>query len=140
MDGSTRIDKWLWAVRLYKTRSLATAACTAGKVRIGDQPVKPSRAVRVGEILTAVTGHVTRTIKVLGIIDRRVGAKLVSEHLEDLTPPAEYERARDEAKSAGLRPKGMGRPTKKQRRSLEQFFATPPPGFDLDAESPRKPE
>ena len=94
MESSTsvRIDKWLWAVRLFKTRSQATAACAAGKVRIGDQPVKPSRSTRIGEVITAKVGDVTRTVKVVELLEQRVGAKLVPDYLEDLTPPSEYEK------------------------------------------------
>ena len=120
---SMRIDKWLWAVRLYKSRSLAIQACQAGHVKIAGQRVKPSREVRAGEVLTALTGHVHRTVKVLAPLERRVGAPLVSQFLEDLTPPEEYARAREEALQARpLYPKGFGRPTKKQRRQFECFF------------------
>ena len=89
---SVRIDKWLWAVRLFKTRSQATAACAAGKVRIADQPVKPARATRVGEVITAKVAGITRTVKVVELLENRVGAKLVPNYLEDLTPPSEYEK------------------------------------------------
>lgn len=88
---SVRIDKWLWAVRLFKTRSQATAACAA-KVRIGDQPVKPSRAARIGEVVTAKVAGITRTVKVVDLLEKRVGAKLVPNYLEDLTPASEYEK------------------------------------------------
>lgn len=71
-----RIDKWLWAVRLYKSRSLATAACAAGKVRIEGHTLKPSRSVRIGEVITAVTGDLTRTVRVMAPLERRVGAKV----------------------------------------------------------------
>jgi ribosome-associated heat shock protein Hsp15 len=118
-----RIDKWLWAVRLYKSRSLATGACDAGHVKISGQNVKPSREVRVGEAITALTGRVHRTVKVLALLDHRVGAPLVSQYLEDLTPPDEYARAREEASQPMIRfPKGFGRPTKKQRRQIEQLL------------------
>ena len=117
---SVRIDKWLWAVRLYKSRSLAAQACHAGHVKIGANSVKPSRDVRTGEQLSVLAGRVLRTVKVLALLDRRVGAKLVSQFLEDLTPPEEYARAREEASVRF--PTGFGRPTKKQRRQLERFF------------------
>jgi ribosome-associated heat shock protein Hsp15 len=114
-----RLDKWLWAVRLYQSRSLAASACTAGHVKIQGQNVKPSHEVRVGEVISALTGHVHRTIKVLALLEQRVGAKLVSQYLEDQTPPEEYARAREQAaKSAVQFPAGLGRPTKKQRRQL----------------------
>src|SRR5688572_26040795 len=81
--GETRIDKWLWAVRLYKTRSLATKACRGGHVSIGGQPVKPSRSVRLDEVVRARTGDILRTVKVIGLIENRVGPKLVNNFLED---------------------------------------------------------
>ena len=117
-----RLDKWLWAVRLYKSRSLATRACDAGHVKIGGQSVKPARDVHAGEVITALTGRVHRTVKVLALLDRRVGAKQVSEYLEDLTSPEEYARAREAAEPLVSFPKGFGRPTKKQRRQIERFL------------------
>ena len=122
-SDSVRIDKWLWAVRLYKSRSLAAEACHAGHVKIGGNSVKPSRDVRAGETITVFAGRVLRTVKVLAPLDQRVGAKLVGQFLEDLTPPEEYARAREEASHDRVRfPRGFGRPTKKQRRLLERFF------------------
>ena len=120
---SVRIDKWLWAVRLYKSRSLATEACDAGHVKIGGNSVKPSREIRVGEEITALAGRVRHTVKVLALLDQRVGAKLVGQFLEDLTPPAEYAQASEEALQSLIHfPTGFGRPTKKQRRQLEKLF------------------
>lgn len=120
---SVRIDKWLWAVRLFKSRSLAASACTAGHVKVDHASVKPAREVRVGDIIQARIGRVNRTIKVLALLERRIGAKLVPNHLEDLTPRKEFEKAREAAASEGVpaRPKGTGRPTKKQRRQLKPF-------------------
>jgi ribosome-associated heat shock protein Hsp15 len=118
-----RMDKWLWSVRLFKSRSMAVAACLAGHVKIGGSIVKPSREVRVGEEITVFAGRLLRTVKVLALLDQRVGAKLVSQFLEDLTPPEEYARAREEALQSRVRfPTGFGRPTKKQRRQLEPFL------------------
>ena len=120
--GSVRIDKWLWAVRLYKSRSLAIQACQAGHVKIGGHRIKPSRDVRAGEIITALAGRVLRTVKVMALLEQRVGAAKVSEFLEDLTPPEEYARARAESLSAPVQHrKGFGRPTKRQRRQIERF-------------------
>jgi ribosome-associated heat shock protein Hsp15 len=120
--ASVRIDKWLWAVRLYKTRSLAAAACSAGRVLIGGQRVKASRTVRLGEVITAVTGDINRTVKVLAILDRRVGAKLVPSYLEELTPASEFQKAREPYfHTVPLRPKGSGRPTKKERRQWDDL-------------------
>jgi len=123
MEASVRMDKWLWSVRLYKTRSLATEACAAGKVRIGGQNVKPARSVKIGDIITALAGEITRTVRVLGLLEKRVGAKLVGQYLEDLTPASEYARPREaHFQPIMFRPKGSGRPTKKDRRSMQRFF------------------
>jgi ribosome-associated heat shock protein Hsp15 len=123
---SSRMDKWLWSVRLYRSRSLATEACASGKVQINGQPVKPARSVQVGDIVTAVTGSITRTVKVLTLLQKRVGAKLVPRYLEDLTPRSEYEKQRqDSAAATGRRPPGSGRPTKRDRRILQSFFGHP---------------
>ena len=120
--ASVRIDKWLWAVRLFKTRGLAADACAAGKVRIQELPVKPSRGVKVGEVVTAVVGDITRTVKVLGLTDRRVGAKFVPLLIEDRTPPSELQKPREpHFGPIALRPKGAGRPTKKDRRKIDSF-------------------
>jgi ribosome-associated heat shock protein Hsp15 len=128
LPESVRMDKWLWAVRLYRSRSMATEACLAGHVKVRGQRIKPSREVHVSEIITAQTGRVCRTVRVLALLDRRVGAKRVPEFLEDLTPPEEYERARKETSPPLIQfPKGLGRPTKKQRRQLEGFFLRDPP-------------
>lgn len=124
-QSEVRIDKWLWAVRLFKTRSLATAACSAGHVKVDNQPVKPARPVQIGETISARAGNLHRTVKVIALLQRRVGPKLVADYLEDLTPPEEYERVRElnaNSRPALLHyPKGLGRPTKKQRRLMESF-------------------
>jgi ribosome-associated heat shock protein Hsp15 len=118
------MDKWLWAVRLYKTRGQAADACRSGHVRISGQLVKPSRFVRPGDTITAVTGEITKTVKVLAALETRVGAKLVKDYAEDLTPPAEYAKPREKTFAPfGLRPKGAGRPTKKDRRRIEGLFS-----------------
>jgi ribosome-associated heat shock protein Hsp15 len=120
-----RIDKWLWAVRLYKSRSLAIAACQGGHVKVGGQSVKPSREVQAGDSIMALTGRVQRTVRVLALLDSRVAAKVVPQYLEDLTPPEEYERARTQTQVPPVRyPAGWGRPTKKQRRQLDGLWAT----------------
>lgn len=121
-----RLDKWLWSVRVFKTRPLATAACRAGHVKIGDLEAKPGRDVHVGEVVTVRLGLVTRTLRVVALPRSRVAARQVPEYLADLTPVAEYERA----KQAGIehmlaRERGLGRPTKKDRRDLGRLF-----GFD----------
>jgi ribosome-associated heat shock protein Hsp15 len=117
--ATVRIDKWLWAVRLYPTRSLATVACNAGQVKVGGQRVKPSRNVHPGDLVTAFSGGVHRTVRVLALLHQRVGAKRVGQFLEDLTSPEAYARAREEAPIQF--PKGFGRPTKRDRRQLERL-------------------
>lgn len=121
-ENDVRIDKWLWAARVFKTRSLATAACNAGHVKVDGVPVKPARPVRPGEIIKARAGQLERTVKVLAPLARRIGAKLLPDFLEELTPPEEFERARElnaNSRPAILHyPKGLGRPTKKQRRLM----------------------
>jgi ribosome-associated heat shock protein Hsp15 len=115
-----RIDKWLWAVRVFKTRSLAAEACRRGHVLIAGQPVKPSRDVKINDIISTQVGEITRTIKVLGFIDRRVGAQVAKEFAEDQTPASEYEKRREKSfPSVFFRPKGAGRPTKKDRRQID---------------------
>jgi ribosome-associated heat shock protein Hsp15 len=123
MTDSVRMDKWLWSVRLYRTRSLAAEACTAGKVQIGGQGVKPARSVKVGDIIAAITGEITRTVRVLKLLEKRVGAKLVSEYLDDLTPASEYARPQEKHfEPIFFRPRGSGRPTKKDRRRIQRFL------------------
>lgn len=121
--SEVRLDKWLWAVRLFKSRSLATEACHGGHVKVNGLPAKPARAVRVGDLIVAATGELTRSVKVTALLEARVGAKLVAQYLDDLTPPEEYEKRRErELAPAGLRPKGAGRPTKRDRRILDNFL------------------
>jgi ribosome-associated heat shock protein Hsp15 len=120
---SVRLDKWLWSVRLYPTRSLATAACSAGKVRVNGQPAKPARNVHPGETITAIASEITRTVKVIALLEQRVGAKLVPEFMQDLTPPEEFNKPREpHLQSPFQRAPGTGRPTKKERRSFEDYF------------------
>jgi ribosome-associated heat shock protein Hsp15 len=117
---SVRIDKWLWAVRVYKTRTQAADACRGGHVKINGQNVKPAHEVRVGETITAQVATITRTVKVLGLLEHRLGAAAAKDFAEDLTPASEYEKPRDHFHpQIVFRPKGMGRPTKKDRRAWE---------------------
>jgi ribosome-associated heat shock protein Hsp15 len=120
-----RLDKWLWSVRLFRTRSLATDACRAGSVAINEQPVKPARDIRAGEVITVRQGLVTRTVRVVALPRSRVGPKLVVEFCADLTPPEELAKAADPAlrvQNLLLREKGSGRPTKRDRRLLDRLF------------------
>jgi ribosome-associated heat shock protein Hsp15 len=120
---SDRLDKWLWAVRIFKTRGLATDACRAGSVQVGGQPAKPSREVRGGETITVRQGLITRTLIVRGIPLRRVGPKLVAGFSDDQTPPEEFAKARKEPVQQFLvREKGSGRPTKRERREIDRLL------------------
>lgn len=118
-----RIDKWLWAVRVFKTRSQATEACRVGKILIHDIPVKPSREVHVGdEIFIKFHGY-SRTLRVIGILTNRVSAKFVPDFAVELTLPEEFEKAkRIYLLNLEQRARGLGRPTKKERRDLERFI------------------
>lgn len=120
MSDSVRIDKWLWAVRVFKTRADATDACKAGHVKIDGKPVKPARSVRMAETIHAYNGHHTRVVKVLGFIEKRVGAKVVVDFMEDLTPKEELEKKRN----ASLRPISLvakGKPTRKERQAINRI-------------------
>lgn len=122
-EPAPRLDKWLWAVRVFKTRSLATDACRAGSVAVNDQPAKPGRNVHAAEIVTVRQGLFTRTLRVVAVPRSRVGAKLVAEFCTDLTPPAEYEKLRERSVQQVLaREMGSGRPTKRDRRLLDRLL------------------
>lgn len=123
---SVRADKWLWAVRLFKTRAQAAAACKLSRVRLASDEIKPSRDLRPGDVLTVDKDQVLRTVKVLELLDKRVGAQSVPDYMEELTPEEEWERARA-AREASRDNKvfdigGVGRPTKKYRRQIEEFL------------------
>ncbi len=117
-----RIDKWLWAVRLYKTRTMATEACRKGKVIVKDIQVKPSREINIGEIVLVKNPPIIRSYRVLGIIAKRGSAKIASENIENLTPEEELESLKVMKNSAYIsREKGSGRPTKKERRTIDKL-------------------
>ncbi len=120
MEKTVRIDKWLWAVRLFKTRSQATDACRSGKIKVGNDPVKPSRDLKPGQIVSVHMGVMTKTVKVVDVLEKRVGAKLVPQYLEDLTPAEEYQKLELLRENPFARRKG--RPTKKERRDIDQWF------------------
>ena len=118
-----RIDKYLWSIRVFKTRSEATDACKGGKVRVNGADTKPSKAVKVGDTIVARKGAVTYTYKVIQLIDKRQGPKLVSNYAENLTPPEEIAKLRAPVETFFLkRDRGAGRPTKKDRRQLEDLW------------------
>ena len=120
MENAVRIDKWLWAVRLFKTRSQATDACRAGKIKIDGDPIKPSREVKIGQEIEIHLGPITKTAKVVGLLEKRVGAKLVPGYMEDLTPAEEYHKLELLRDNPLARRKG--RPTKKERREMDDWF------------------
>ncbi|PTN10093.1 RNA-binding S4 domain-containing protein [Mangrovibacterium marinum] len=125
MEQQVRIDKWLWAVRLFKTRSQATEACKKGRIIVDKIQVKPSRMIKTGDIVQIKKSPVTYSFKVLGLIEKRVGAKLVAEYMKDVTPPEELEILEMQKHMLTLqRDRGTGRPTKKERRDLDDFFET----------------
>lgn len=123
MENQVRIDKWLWAVRFFKTRSSATEACKKGRVIIGDVQVKPSRVIKAGDIIKIRKPPVTYSYKVLQLSEKRMGAKLVSDFVLDITPESELEIIEIQKNMSWLkRDPGTGRPTKKERRDLDNFF------------------
>jgi ribosome-associated heat shock protein Hsp15 len=117
-----RIDKWLWSARFYKTRNIAIDACRAGKVKIDGTSVKPSRTIKEGDIIALSLGPLNKTIRVKQLLHNRISAKLVAEYVEDLTPPEEYERIEFMKEfNAEHRDRGLGRPTKKDRRHIDKL-------------------
>lgn len=122
MLEAVRIDKYLWSVRLYKTRSLATEACRQGHVRLNGQPVKPSHEVKEGEVYEVYVNQTHKQVEVKQLLGNRVGAKLVDDYLTDLTPQEEYERiSLARQYSFETRDRGSGRPTKRQRRDIDRL-------------------
>ena len=118
-----RIDKYLWSIRVYKTRSEATDACKGGKIRLNGGDVKPSKTVKVGDVLVARKGPVTYTYRILQLIDKRQGAKLVPNYAENLTPQEELDKLRAPVETFFLkRDRGAGRPTKKDRRQMDSLW------------------
>ena len=110
-------------MRLFKTRALATDAIRAGSVEVNARPVKPAREVRAGETVTVKQGLILRTLRVVGNPESRVGAKLVAQYCEDLTPESEFAKAREQRLQHVLaREKGSGRPTKRERRDVDRYF------------------
>jgi len=117
-----RIDKYLWAVRLYKTRSLATDACRNGHIRMNGQPLKPSHEIKVGEVYELSIEQLHKVIEVKELLGNRVGAKLVENYMIDRTPQEEYDRIQFIRQYAfEKRDRGVGRPTKRDRREIEDF-------------------
>ena len=123
---SVRLDKWLWAVRVYKTRSDASDACRGSAIRVNGGIAKPSSKVRIGDTVIARTKQLTRTLLVLDITEKPIGAPLVAEFVEDRTPQSEHDAAQEKRDNARLfSHKGhgeKGRPTKKDRRDIEKII------------------
>ncbi len=130
-----RIDKWLWAARIFKTRSLAADACKNNRVSVGGVSVKPSRVVKVGEVVSVKKSPITYSFKVLKTIEQRVGAKLIPEIYENVTDAKQYELL-EMSRISGFvdRARGTGRPTKKDRRALDAFVDPAMFGFDEDGD------
>lgn len=134
--SEVRIDKWLWAVRIFKTRTIATEAIKKGRVTMGDNPVpvKPSRMLKVGDTVNVRKPPVTYSFRVLALTENRLGAKLVPEYMENITPQSEYDLL-EVVKISGFidRRKGLGRPTKREGRELSKFTESAyDDGWDFD--------
>lgn len=131
--ADARIDKWMWAARIFKTRTIAAEACKKGRISIKGAYVKASHTVKPGDVIEVRKPPVTYSFKVLQAIEKRVGAKLVPEVMENVTTPDQYEIL-EMSKISGFigRAKGTGRPTKKERRSMEEFMAPEEDDFDFN--------
>ena len=133
MADVARIDKWLWAARIFKTRSIAADACKNGRVTIGGVNVKPSHTVKAGEVVSVKKPPITYSFKILKTIEQRVGAKLIPEIYENVTDAKQYELLEMSRISGFIgRARGTGRPTKKERRALDAFVDPAMFGFDED--------
>ena len=130
MADSVRIDKYLWAIRVFKTRSDATDACKGNKVRVGGSPAKPSKEVKPGEVIDIPKGTVRYSYRVIRLLENRVGAQLVPDYAENLTPQSELDKLRAPVETFFIRrDRGSGRPTKKDRRAMEHLWD----GINFDA-------
>ncbi|MBF1460182.1 RNA-binding S4 domain-containing protein [Prevotella pallens] len=131
MTDVARIDKWLWAARIFKTRSIAADACKNGRVTISGTNVKPSHTIKVGEIINVKKPPITYSFEVLQTIEKRVGAKLIPEVYKNVTDAKQYELL-EMSRISGFvdRARGSGRPTKKDRRQLDAFVDPALFGFD----------
>ncbi|MDD2595310.1 MAG: RNA-binding S4 domain-containing protein [Bacteroidales bacterium] len=122
---STRIDKFLWAIRVYKTRTEATDACKGGRITVNGADVKASREVKAGDVISVRKGAVHYSYKVLAPIDKRQGAKEVEKYAQNLTPQSELDKLKAPVETFFLkRDRGAGRPTKKDRRQMEQLYSS----------------
>lgn len=121
IDKQIRVDKWLWAVRIYKTRNQATEACKKGRILIREQPVKPSRVLRINDIIQVKKPPVVYSYKVTGLLAKRLSARLVKDYMEDITPEQELEKGKIRETFFISRDRGSGRPTKKERRIMDKL-------------------
>jgi len=121
IDKQIRVDKWLWAVRIFKTRNQATEACKKGRILIREQPVKPSRVLRINDIIQVKRPPVIYSYKVTGLLAKRLSARLVQDYIEDITPKQELEKLKVRETFFISRDKGSGRPTKKERRTIDKL-------------------
>jgi ribosome-associated heat shock protein Hsp15 len=130
-ESNARIDKWLWMVRIFKTRSLATEECKKGRVKINDSDIKPSKEVKVGDIITVRKPPIVYTYTVKGFPKNRIGAKLVEEYLTNTTSADELAKLEPGFLAfQGHRERGAGRPTKKERRTLDGIKDLPQDSWD----------
>ena len=128
-----RIDKWLWAMRIFKTRTVATEACKKGRVLMGGVAVKPSRTIKEGDIINVRKPPVTYSFRVKALAQHRLGARLVPDYMENITPKSELDLL-DVVRISGFidRRKGLGRPTKREGRDLAEFTESLSDGWDFD--------
>ncbi|MDR2533744.1 MAG: RNA-binding S4 domain-containing protein [Tannerellaceae bacterium] len=139
-----RIDKWMWAVRIFKTRTIATEACKKGRIAVAGSTAKPSRTIKRGDVIQVRKPPVTYSFKVIELTQNRIGAKLAPLYIENITPPEQLE-ALEMNRISGFvnRAKGLGRPTKKDRRNLEEFTDLDPDfdfDFDFNSDSGAEPD
>lgn len=136
MADEVRIDKYLWAIRAFKTRSEAADACKGNRVKVNDADAKPSRTVKIGDRIEVRKAAVHYTCRVIGLIENRVGAQLVPQYAENLTPQSELDKLKAPVETFFVkRDRGAGRPTKKDRRTIEEMWG----GIDFNADLPDDP-
>lgn len=116
-----RLDKWLWCVRVFKSRTLATEACNSGKVKVKGKRIKPSYEIKIGETVTVQNGYAKRDYYIKGLLEKRLSAKLIKDYVEDITTLEELIKQQTLHLKPFYREKGLGRPTKKDRRIIESL-------------------
>jgi ribosome-associated heat shock protein Hsp15 len=121
IDKDIRVDKWLWAVRIFKTRSAASTACRTGKVLVNNSPVKPSRIIKINDVVSVRRQSVLFSYKVRGLLGKRMSARLVKDYVDNITPESELDKLKLADTFFIRRDKGAGRPTKKERRTIDKI-------------------